>query len=474
MEMQQRKVVGCINWDGRGTFARMFGALLEHQGGMELRSWPDAVDQCPSGEILNEENILDEFLRTDLLLFSFPSRFVGKIARCIRSIRRINPSIPIIGVVLGKLPLDQIKDLRNLGVAEILTQPFRYQDILAHVFRLTADFSGEWKIAQNIKESIGLTQLIGESPCFLDQVEKIPALAHCNVKVLICGETGTGKELFARAIHYLSPRANKPFISINCGAIPTELIENELFGHGKGAYTGADEVYKGLVGEASGGTLFLDEIDALPKAAQVKLLRFIQENEYRPLGTTGIRHADIRLVAATNADLGVLVERQEFRRDLFYRVNVATLELPPLRQRKGDIKLLAEHFLDHFNRTFKKHIQGFSDDAMLRLLFHDWPGNIRELENQIERAVALTQYGNIEVDVLNIKALKPESDCQDTFVQAKRRVIEEFEQNYLRTTLEMCDGNITRAAQKAGKNRRAFWELLRKHSIDAAEYHGTK
>ena len=473
--MQQRKVVGCINWDRREQFARMFEALLAHHGGLELRLWPDTIDPSRLEEELHDEIILDKsLLETDLLLFSFPSPFYETIARYIRNIRQINASIPIINVVLGTLALGQIKDFRDLGVTEILSQPFRYQDIVSHIDRLTADFSGERKIAQNIKESIGLTQLIGESPCFLNQVKKIPALAHCNVKVLICGETGTGKELFARAIHYLSPRANNPFISINCGAIPTELIENELFGHAKGAYTGAQEMHIGLVGAAAGGTLFLDEIDSLPMAAQVKLLRFIQENEYRPLGTTGIRQADIRLVSATNADLGALVEKKEFRRDLYYRVNVATLELPPLRQRKADIRLLAEHFLDQFNRDFNKHIPGFSDGAMLKLLSHDWPGNIRELENQIERAVALTQFGNIEVDVLNIKEFNAESDGHDTFVQAKRRVIEEFEKNYLRTTLEMSEGNITRAARKAGKNRRAYWELLRKHSIVASEYQANK
>ena len=216
------------------------------------------------------------------------------------------------------------------------------------------------------------------------QVGNFRKLARCDATVLISGETGTGKEVCARAIHYLSPRSSKPFITVNCGAIPAELVENELFGHERGAYTDAAVAKPGLIAEAEGGTLFLDEIDCLPLLAQVKLLRFLQEKEYRPLGSVKTRAASVRVIVATNADLENALRQGRLRQDLYYRINILSLVLPPLRQRQGDILLLARHFLAKFTEEFAKPVQDFSPDVLPTLLAYPWPGNIRELEHTIE------------------------------------------------------------------------------------------
>ncbi|MBI5049537.1 MAG: sigma-54-dependent Fis family transcriptional regulator, partial [Nitrospirae bacterium] len=292
---------------------------------------------------------------------------------------------------------------------------------------------------------------------FLNEVEKIPIVAKCDVTVLICGETGTGKELFARAVHYLSPRADKPFIPLNCGAIPAELAENELFGHIKGAFTGANSPQLGLVHEAHGGTLFLDEIDCLPLSAQVKLLRFLQDKEYRQLGSTKISQVDVRIIAATNTDLEKALEEGRFRKDLFYRLNVIPFALPPLRERREDILLLAQHFLAEYAFEFNKNITDFSPGAMQKLLLYKWHGNIRELENVIQRAVIFSNQATIQ-DTEIVLPAHEDTLHQESFKTAKSNIISQFEKNYIHSLLLIYQGNITKAAKSAKKNRRAFYE----------------
>ena len=272
----------------------------------------------------------------------------------------------------------------------------------------------------------------------------------------------------ARALHYLSPRSGRPFIPINCGAIPSELIENELFGHKRGAYTGADTLQLGLIHEADGGTLFLDDVECLPLQAQVKFLRLLQEKEYKPLGSTKTYHADLRVVAATNVELEKEVKEGRFRHDLFYRLNIIPLTLPPLRDRRSDIPVLAHHFLDKYCRDFNKECKGFSPAAMAALMNHDWSGNVRELENVVERALIFClgptiRRSNIIVpNPLNIEPGPP----RESFKRAKERVVREFERTYIEHLLRTHSGNVTKAAKAAEKNRRAFWELIRKHRID--------
>jgi DNA-binding NtrC family response regulator len=250
---------------------------------------------------------------------------------------------------------------------------------------------GDRLTVQALKEKLGLQQLIGESPGFLTEMRKIPAMARCEATVFVLGETGTGKELCARAIHYLSARAHKPFLPVNCGAIPTELVENELFGHERAAFIDATTTSYGVIHEADGGTLFLDEIDSLPLLAQVKLLRFLQEREYRPLGSAKTRKAQVRIIAATNADVETAVREGKLRQDLYYRLNILPLVLLPLRQRQEDISLLARHFLHKYAAEFDKPVMNFSPDALQLFGLYDWPGNVRELEHIVERAVALTE-----------------------------------------------------------------------------------
>jgi DNA-binding NtrC family response regulator len=317
---------------------------------------------------------------------------------------------------------------------------------------------------QNAKERIGLRQIIGQGPAFLEQLERVPRFAQSGAAVLISGESGTGKEVFARALHYLSPRSGGPFVPVNCGALPEQLVESEIFGHKRGAFTGALADQLGLIAQAQGGTLFLDEVDALSRATQVKLLRFLQDGEYRAVGGQAFVRADIRVIAATNANIDRLVSDGKFREDLFYRLNVLGLVLPPLRDRRGDILLLADHVLEAQAAAAKSAPKKLSLPALNRLLGHSWPGNIRELENVLTRAVVLCDKDTIELSDLNLpKEGTPEEE--PSFQKTKARVVRRFEHDFLETTLRAHHGNITLAARAVKKNRRAFWELLRKHGL---------
>jgi two-component system response regulator GlrR len=312
-----------------------------------------------------------------------------------------------------------------------------------------------------------LRGFIGTAPQFLRQVARLPAVAACDAGVLILGETGTGKEVCAQAIHHLSPRAARPWVAINCGAVPTELLESELFGHVRGAFTHAHVSRTGLVAEAEGGTLFLDDIDCLPLAAQSKLLRFLEEREYRPVGANTVRRADVRVIAASNRRLDELAARGVFRQDLYYRLNVLSLELPPLRARPGDIPALALHFARQCARHAGRPLPEPTPAALRRLMAGDWPGNVRELKHVVERAVLLAAGPRLEPADFDLGAVAALPADEDSFQAAKARLVADFERSYIEQLLRSHAGNVTRAAQAAHKNRRAFFELMRKHRIDA-------
>jgi two-component system response regulator GlrR len=371
---------------------------------------------------------------------------------------------PIIAVV-ENFQFDDVVELLKLGITDFLTPPLKAIDIIPRLCHLREQKSQNEKLTQILKEKIGLKQLVGEDTHFLSEVKKISLMAKCNASVLISGETGTGKELCARAVHYLSLRANKPFIPVNCGAIPVELIENELFGHAKGAYTGASQSYHGLIKEADGGTLFLDEIGCLPFVAQVKLLRFFQDKEFRQLGCTKIHQADVRIITASNTDLGKAVLEGKFRQDLFYRLNIVPIILPPLRDRKADIPILAKHFLAKYALEFNKEINDFSSGAIHKLILYHWPGNIRELENVIERAVIFC-HQTIMKSADIVLPYSNEIVSQESFKVAKAKTIAQFEKEYIKGLLLANNGNISKAARVAQKNRRALWALIQKHHID--------
>lgn len=318
--------------------------------------------------------------------------------------------------------------------------------------------------------------LIGASRCFLQVKGKIPLLSRSKSTVLISGETGTGKELFARAIHYSSERSGKPFVPVNCAALPDHLVENELFGHSKGAFTGALVEKHGLFHEADGGTLFLDEINSLNMAAQSKLLRVLQDQEFRPLGSTKSRSVDVKIVAATNTDLRYLVEARQFREDLFYRLNVLSVVLPSLRNRKEDIAELARHFAMRAAEEFGKDMVRISPDAIGILVNYDWPGNVRELQGVVHRAVAMAMTDVIEPMDLDLpvqEGIRQATTAVRDMVVAepggfqamKAKVVDEFERTYLSQILSAHQGNVSKAARAAQKERRAFQRLLQKHGL---------
>jgi DNA-binding NtrC family response regulator len=312
-----------------------------------------------------------------------------------------------------------------------------------------------------------MRQFIGRAPAFLKTIEKVPRVANCDAPVLIIGETGTGKEMCARAIHYLSPRAQKPFIPINCGSIPADLFENEMFGHEAGAYTDARRSQRGMIAEAEGGTLFLDEVDSLPLSAQVKLLRFLQDRQYRPLGAAHYRQANTRLVAASNQNLQNKVREGTFREDLYYRLKVVSLELPVLSARHEDILPLALHFLETSALEYNRPVTRFSNDAVQKLLSYAWPGNVRELENVIRQAVVMADGPVLRAEDFHLSsgAQTPAACVREPLKVAKARMIETFERNYLTEIIAACGGNISRAAREAQKDRRTFFALMQKYGL---------
>jgi transcriptional regulator with PAS, ATPase and Fis domain len=322
---------------------------------------------------------------------------------------------------------------------------------------------------RRLTEKLFLQQLIGTSPVFVAEINKIPIVAKSDISVLITGETGTGKEMVGRAVHYLSPRAGKPFVPVNCGAIPIELLENELFGHERGAFTGAMGPHSGLIQEAEKGTLFLDEVDSLPLLAQIKLLRFLQDKEFRPLGSSKSLKGDVRIIAASNANLEAAVAAGTLRRDLYYRLNVVPIVLPPLRERSGDIVVLARHFLAEYAAKLNSPAVAFSAEAERKLLLYSWPGNVRELEHVIERVVVLCTQHTIDEDHIVLPG-ETNNHSRLSFSEMKANVIAQFEMNYVESLLILYKGNITRAAQAAQKERRTFWGLIRKHKIDVQRF----
>ncbi len=405
-------------------------------------------------------------LNPDVIFIVVPDS-LHETTKLLKSIRQAASNIPIIVVLKGCEP-DQLVELLSAGAVDFVTLPLRTPDVLPRAWKWIRPVAGDMRAGQINTAHPGFKKVIGRSPAFLDQLRRIPMIAKCDANVLIAGETGTGKELYARAIHYGSSRVGRPFMPINCGAIPAELVENELFGHERGAYTSAATLQAGLIEEANGGTLFLDEIDCLPLFAQVKLLRFLQEKEYRPLGSTKIRRADVRIIAASNLNLEEAVANGKVRQDLYYRLNIISLILPPLRERREDIPLLARHFLRRYSADLDKEVSDFSEEAMQLLMVHHWPGNVRELEHVIERAIVLCEGSMLEARDLVISPAG--NGGQQSLQEAKAKEIARFERDYIQGLLSACKGNITRAAQVAKKNRRAFWQLIQKHQIDVARF----
>lgn len=308
--------------------------------------------------------------------------------------------------------------------------------------------------------------LLGSSLQFQQTCAQIQKIASVDATVLIAGETGTGKEMAARAMHYLSKRADKPFIPVNCGALAETLVESELFGHERGAFTDAKAASPGLVSEANGGTLFLDEVDALSHKAQTAMLRFLQDRSYRRVGSGVSRHADVRIIVATNADLEQLVEARRFRRDLLYRLNVLLLRMPALRERKGDPVELAEAFLLRLSHQYRAPRKTIHPDSVAFIEQYGWPGNVRELENVIHRNFLMCEGQELRLEAAgHAPAETPLKHADASFKSAKARAIAEFERRFVHDLLGRTEGNISHAARLAGQDRSAFGKLARKHGF---------
>jgi DNA-binding NtrC family response regulator len=402
-----------------------------------------------------------------LILLVLPHLPLSGLDSLLRTLRTEAASAPVVVVV--DADQEQLIELARAGIADFIIPPLRNSEVLVRIRRLLNDVSQEEKTSRALTEKLGLQQLIGKSPAFLAEISKIPVIAKADISVMLSGETGTGKEMVGRAIHYLSSRASKSFVPVNCGAIPVELLESELFGHERGAFTGAAQARDGLIQEAEKGTLFLDEVDCLPQLAQVKLLRFLQSKEYRRLGSTKVVTGDVRIIAASNANLEESVAAGTLRRDLYYRLNVVPIGLPPLRERAHDICLLARHFLAKYSAQLDSPAVDFSPEAERKLMLYDWPGNVRELEHLIGRVVVLCNQKIIQEDHI-IFSGKHDNLIQLSFREMKENVISQFETNYLQSLLLAYKGNISKAARAAQKERRTFWELIRKYKIDVEKF----
>jgi two-component system response regulator GlrR len=375
------------------------------------------------------------------------------------AIRRFHVSLPVIILTAhGSIP-DAVAATKS-GVFSFLTKPIVGRELLKEVekaLHLSGAGGGD---AADADGSEWRSEINTQSPIMEQLFSKARLAAESGSSILILGESGTGKELLAKAIHKASPRAANPFVAINCGAIPENLLESELFGHTRGAFTGAVKDSVGLIKSADGGTLFLDEIGDMPLPLQVKLLRVLQEKQVRPVGATSSVDVDVRIISATHRDLDAEIAAGNFREDLYYRLNVVSLELPPLSRRREDIPLLAHHFLRQLATRNKKDVSGFSPEAMEELLTASWPGNIRQLVNVVEQAVALSTAPIISADLLQ-SALSKNTEKIPTFVEARRQ----FEQDYLFRLLKITNGNVIHAARLAGRNRTDFYKLMQRHHI---------
>ncbi len=376
------------------------------------------------------------------------------------AISQTRPGLPVIILTAhGTIP-DAVAATRR-GVFGYLTKPFEARDLMHEVERALA-----LSLASRVPaadDNAWRSHIITRSPLMDGILSEARLVADGDASVLISGESGTGKELLARAIHEISPRRARPMIAINCGAIPEQLLESELFGHVKGAFTGAARDHKGLFRAADGGTLFLDEIGDMPLPLQVKLLRVLQERQVRPIGSTQSATVDVRIVSATHRDLEQEIAAGRFREDLYYRLNVVSFTLPPLSERREDIPLLASHFLAQQAPKYRKEINGFAPEGMELLVSAAWPGNVRQLLNIVEKTVALCTTSVIPAALVQ-RALQRQGEDLASLDDAKKG----FERDYLVRLLKITEGNVTQAARLAKRNRSEFYSLLHRHQLDPA------
>ncbi|NUN23883.1 MAG: sigma-54-dependent Fis family transcriptional regulator [Candidatus Jettenia caeni] len=421
------------------------------------------------------EDALDELKKQEFSIVIIDMKLPGGIdgLELLQRVKGMYNSSVLIMTAYGGI--ETAVEAMRRGAFNYITKPFNLDEIILNIDRLVAQqkiIEENKYLHSELEKVYGLKKIVGSSREIHKVLDMISRVAFSTATVLITGESGTGKELVARAIHFTGNRKDEKFVVINCATLSENLLESELFGHIKGAFTGAIKDKKGLFEEADGGTLFMDEIGDIPKSVQAKILRVLQEGEFITLGDTVTKKVDVRIIAATNQDLLKGVQEKEFREDLYYRLNVINIKMPPLRERKEDIPLLVKHFIEKYNKKENKQIKGISPEVEKEFYHYNWPGNVRELENIIERAITLTHEDIISVQVILPLVKKEEKDeitgdalFARPYKEARRKAIDSFNIKYITNILSKTNGNVTYAAKESGIERQYLQRMLKRYDI---------
>jgi len=390
----------------------------------------------------------------------------------VEAVQKITPQTPII-IFSAYGTIDRAVAAMKAGAFDFIEKPLdteRLKISLEKGLRQRNLIKEHNNLVKLLEDKYQYDNIISKSSVMKSVFEMIESVSQSEANILITGESGTGKELIARSIHAHSKRKTKPFVPVNCGAFPENLFEAELFGYEKGAFTGATRRKIGLLEFADGGTFFLDEVCELPVSLQVKMLRMLQDQMLRRVGGNELIKIDVRLISATNQDINRALEREQMRKDFYYRLNVINIQVPPLRERHGDITLLAEYFLEQVLKSSSKEVKGYTDEVLAKLEKYNWPGNVRELENVVERAVALVKGEIITAEELPVPIQSNDTNSKSfnglSLAEAKQKVIDETEKKYLLFLLKKYNGNVTKISEEAGMTRRNIHRMLNRHSLN--------
>lgn len=450
--------------DDEARMRRVLQMMLEENG--------HQVNMAGDGE-----EALNKIKEANLDLVITDMKMPGKDGlELLRHIRRIDEELPVI-VMTAYGTVSTAVEAMRAGAYDYILKPFDLEEMKAVVGRALAMqklLRQSRYLQEELEAKYQFEDIIGKSPRMQAVFKLISQVAPTKSTVLISGDSGTGKELIARAIHFHSPREKEPLIVVNCAALPETLLESELFGHVKGAFTGAHRDRRGRFELADGGTIFLDEVGAMSLNLQAKLLRVLQEKEFERVGGTGSIPVDVRIIAATNQDLKKVIEEGTFREDLYYRLNVVPIHLPPLRERKDDIPLLAYHFLRRYSQELKKDIKEIAPEAMELMLNYNWPGNIRELENAIERAIVLGTGERLSADTLPLPLANGpalgKTAANLSYQEAKKEVLQSFEKSFFSKVLSKAGGNVSQAARLARLDRKNLYQKMKELNLTPRDY----
>ncbi|MCP4163458.1 MAG: sigma-54-dependent Fis family transcriptional regulator [Deltaproteobacteria bacterium] len=452
--MEQKSVLIVDDDDGHRTMLKTL-----------VKGWGYDIFEANDGSVAIEMIKQDSF---DIVLMDIRMITVSGI-EALYEIKKYNPSIPVI-IMTAFSSVETAVDAMRKGAYDYLTKPLDFEKLKLILKRATDYYKLREENEQlkiNLADKFDTSKIIGKGAAITKLLETVYKVAPTEATVLIIGDSGTGKELVAGATHYNSPRKDKPFIRINCAAFSDTLLESELFGHEKGAFTGADRKKDGCFVQADSGSIFLDEVSEMPLNMQAKLLRVLQEREVTRVGGEKVIKINVRVIAATNKNLKELVEKKEFREDLFYRLNVVDLKIPSLKHRRDDIPLLAHHFINQFASVNKKDVKGFTPKAMDTLVGYDWPGNVRELMNTVERSVVLSQADFISEKDLSIITVENEenSNSMDSQIERRDQTLFDVEKEAILQTLKNAKGNKSETARRLGITRKTLHKKLNSYGV---------